>query len=180
MSEATALGAALAAGRAVGVWAQPSLLPVPPTSAFTPSIGHDGECSWCLGWVQIWCAVQLLPLERDVQYKKWKEAVRRCMHWHGSETRSSMEKRGRLSVNSPHTSSHLAFSRFQQFYGRSQWAWSQGQCYWVDCYWQWRAFVRSCELTYENDLIYLALNCHERLYIAMNNIPNITTGLTIN
>ena len=43
MSEATVLGAAMAAGRAVGVWIQPSLLPAPRTATFTPLIGHDGE-----------------------------------------------------------------------------------------------------------------------------------------
>lgn len=53
MSETTVLGAALAAGRAVGVWAQPSLLPAPPTSTFTPSIGHDGKNWFWSSHVQV-------------------------------------------------------------------------------------------------------------------------------
>ena len=43
MVETTALGAAIAAGLATGVWSDPSALPDPSLTSYQPSIGHDGE-----------------------------------------------------------------------------------------------------------------------------------------
>lgn len=66
MSETTVLGAAIAAGIGVGVWPN-QLDSIPQSMAvtlFNPSIDHDS---------------------RDSRYYKWKEAVKRCMHWEGNE-----------------------------------------------------------------------------------------------
>ncbi|KAG0424847.1 hypothetical protein HPB47_027948, partial [Ixodes persulcatus] len=63
MSETTALGAAIAAGAAEGidVWSLDSnKFPSVTTDVFEPSI---------------------LPTERESRYAKWKDAVRRSMHW---------------------------------------------------------------------------------------------------
>ena len=44
MVETTALGAAIAAGLATGVWSDLSTLPDPTLTSYQPSIGHDGLC----------------------------------------------------------------------------------------------------------------------------------------
>lgn len=62
--EMTALGAALAAGLATGVWQDLSQLPSSPTTTFVPQMTSD---------------------ERDRRYGRWREAVKRSMHWEGHQ-----------------------------------------------------------------------------------------------
>ncbi|GBP30441.1 Glycerol kinase 3 [Eumeta japonica] len=58
MTESTALGAAMAAGRALGVW--PPATPAPPADVFLPSLMDD---------------------EREIRCKQWEKALDRCMGW---------------------------------------------------------------------------------------------------
>ncbi|CAH2073973.1 unnamed protein product, partial [Iphiclides podalirius] len=58
MTESTALGAAIAAGRALGVW--PSTTPSPPADTFIPAISSE---------------------EREVRRVRWEAALNRCMGW---------------------------------------------------------------------------------------------------
>ncbi|XP_070548110.1 glycerol kinase-like isoform X2 [Ptychodera flava] len=73
MPETTALGAAMAAGYAVGVWslAQEDLTAIT-TDTYTPSITQE---------------------ERDSRYDKWKLAVQRSMKWEG-HTAGEQQKQG--------------------------------------------------------------------------------------
>ncbi|XP_053626091.1 glycerol kinase 3-like isoform X2 [Plodia interpunctella] len=58
MMESTALGAAMAAGRALSVW--PATTPVPPADTFLPSISSE---------------------ERDIRRERWESALERCLGW---------------------------------------------------------------------------------------------------
>lgn len=60
MPETTALGAAMAAGQALGIWDIESDDTQVVTDTFTPLVGQT---------------------ERDERFKRWKEAVKRSMHW---------------------------------------------------------------------------------------------------
>ena len=60
MSETTALGAAMAAGHACGVWDLESDGAKVTTDVFTTSISD---------------------IDRDDRFGRWKEAVKRSMHW---------------------------------------------------------------------------------------------------
>ncbi|XP_072049749.1 glycerol kinase-like [Amphiura filiformis] len=63
MPETTALGAAMAAGHAVGVWSlKPEDLTAITTDEYTPAIKEE---------------------EVNVRYDKWKLAVQKSMHWEG-------------------------------------------------------------------------------------------------
>ena len=81
--EMTVLGAAIAAGMAAGVWRDTSHLPTPHTTPFTPSIPAEGR-SPHVGHVPHKLSLPLSPAECDMRYGRWKEAVRRSMHWEGS------------------------------------------------------------------------------------------------
>ena len=59
MSETTALGAAMAAGAAVGVW-NLEQLPTVTMDTFSPTL-EDAE--------------------RDAKFARWQEAVKRALHW---------------------------------------------------------------------------------------------------
>lgn len=59
MAESTALGAAIAAGNAVGVW------------DLTKSLNIN-----CKSWIPVYTSD-----ERDVRYNKWKMAVERSLGW---------------------------------------------------------------------------------------------------
>ncbi|CAK1581924.1 unnamed protein product [Parnassius mnemosyne] len=58
MMESTALGAAIAAGRALGVW--PSTTSCPPVDTFLPAISNE---------------------EREIRRVRWEAALNRCMGW---------------------------------------------------------------------------------------------------
>ncbi|XP_029832359.2 glycerol kinase isoform X1 [Ixodes scapularis] len=76
MSETTALGAAIAAGAAEGinVWSLDSnKFPSVTTDVFEPSI---------------------LPTERESRYAKWKDAVRRSMHWQDTPDDANRKRQG--------------------------------------------------------------------------------------
>lgn len=70
MPETTALGAAMAAGHAIGVWNLENEDTKVTTDVFTSSVSEA---------------------ERDERFDRWKEAVKRCMHWVPSG-----QKEGRL------------------------------------------------------------------------------------
>ncbi|XP_038066271.1 glycerol kinase-like isoform X2 [Patiria miniata] len=66
MPETTALGAAMAAGHAVGVWSLATEdLTAITTDTFSPSISEEN---------------------RSARYSKWKLAVQKSMHWEGGQT----------------------------------------------------------------------------------------------
>ncbi|XP_013394557.1 glycerol kinase isoform X1 [Lingula anatina] len=72
MPETTALGAAMAAGYAVGVWQFDSgTLGAITTDTFTPSITQE---------------------DRDHQFARWKKAVTRCMNWAETEEKVTEER----------------------------------------------------------------------------------------
>ncbi|XP_068629489.1 glycerol kinase 3-like isoform X2 [Battus philenor] len=58
MMESTALGAAIAAGKALGVWA--STTPSPPSDTFLPTVSSE---------------------EREIRRMRWEKALNRCMGW---------------------------------------------------------------------------------------------------
>jgi glycerol kinase len=76
VKEMSVLGAAIAAGLDQGVWPDCSHLPTPHSSPFTPSISSD---------------------ESDRRFKRWKEAVTRCMDWHGNSQHSPDHRQRRKS-----------------------------------------------------------------------------------
>lgn len=69
-NEMTVLGAAIAAGVACGVWPDPTMVPTSDCTTYLPRITSE---------------------ERDARYARWKQAVQRCMNWHGGRSRSSQE-----------------------------------------------------------------------------------------
>ena len=73
MPETTALGAAMAAGHAIGVWNLENEDTKVTTDTFTSSITEE---------------------DRDDRFSRWKEAVKRSMHWVPSN-----QQEGRLSVS---------------------------------------------------------------------------------
>lgn len=89
MVETTALGAAIAAGLATGVWSDLSTLPDPTLTSYQPSIGHDGLCVPLLCYTFI-----IINSERDARFARWKEAVQRSRHWHktGTTQKSSVTR----------------------------------------------------------------------------------------
>ncbi|XP_013181987.1 PREDICTED: glycerol kinase-like [Papilio xuthus] len=62
MTESTALGAAVAAGRALSVW--PAVTPRPPADTFMPAISAE---------------------EREIRRVRWESALSRCMDWSGED-----------------------------------------------------------------------------------------------
>ncbi|XP_071806596.1 glycerol kinase-like isoform X1 [Asterias amurensis] len=71
MPETTALGAAMAAGHAVGVWSlAPEDLTTITTDVFSPTITEEN---------------------RSARYSKWKLAVKKSMNWEGGESSASTQ-----------------------------------------------------------------------------------------
>ncbi|XP_063378111.1 glycerol kinase 3-like [Cydia fagiglandana] len=69
MMESTALGAAVAAGRALRVW--PTATPAPPADTFLPAIS---------------------PEDREIRRVRWETALERCMGWVKEESEESTFK----------------------------------------------------------------------------------------
>ena len=78
MCEMAALGAAIAAGIATGVWSDVTQFPRQQVSQFKPQIMPDGVCTS----VAMDIHVAMIPnIDRDSRYARWREAVQRSMHW---------------------------------------------------------------------------------------------------
>jgi glycerol kinase len=91
MAEATALGAAMAAGCAegIGVWDLRNLQSVP-SDTFQPSISEDGEPPTCClqqknfqhcGEMTFQLALCLHFPVRDMRFSRWKMAIARSLNW---------------------------------------------------------------------------------------------------